>query len=90
MIPHLRPGGVYLCEDVTGEFNPFQAYICGLTRNLDAYILNKEHTGIQTNTFQRFINSVHLYPYVVIIEKSETTINNLAAEKHGTQWQPFL
>jgi len=32
MLPHLRPGGVYICEDVHGERNRFNAYVHGVAR----------------------------------------------------------
>ena len=90
MFPHLRPGGVYLCEDVTGEFNRFHSYIHGLTRNLDAFDLNGEHTCTQPNAFQRLVHSVHLYPFVVVLEKSDSPVSKFINPRRGTQWQPFL
>ena len=27
LLPHLRPGGVYLCEDVMSEYHAFHGYI---------------------------------------------------------------
>jgi hypothetical protein len=29
-------------------------------------------------------------PYVTVLEKTASPIDQLAAHKHGTQWQPFL
>ena len=34
ILPHLRPGGVYFCEDVTWVHNRFAAYVAGLAENL--------------------------------------------------------
>lgn len=83
MFPHLRPGGVYLCEDVCGKFNPFHAYVDGLTRNL--------HTGANLPTsFQRIVHSVHLYPFVIVLERLMTPVSEFVAPKQGTLWQPFL
>jgi hypothetical protein len=39
--------------------------------------------------FQRSIDSVHLYPFVTVIEKREVPLDVLVAEKRGTEWQPF-
>jgi SAM-dependent methyltransferase len=30
LVPHLRPGGVYLCEDIYGQDNPMAAYATGM------------------------------------------------------------
>ena len=40
--------------------------------------------------FQSAVSSVHLYPFVVVIEKRDSTLTTFSAPKHGTQWQPFL
>jgi hypothetical protein len=40
--------------------------------------------------FQTAIHSVHLYPYVAVIEKTHGIFDAFEAPKHGTQWQPFL
>ncbi len=37
LFPHIRPGGVYLCEDIVGEFNPFFDYLNGVSRGLQTY-----------------------------------------------------
>jgi hypothetical protein len=33
LLPHLRPNGVYLCEDVFSAFNLFASYVGGLADN---------------------------------------------------------
>ena len=35
LLPFLRPGGVYLCEDVHGAFNRFASYVHGLDHGLN-------------------------------------------------------
>ena len=35
MLPYLNPGGVYVCEDIHGEFNRFTSYVQGLEQNLN-------------------------------------------------------
>ena len=37
LLPHLQPGGVYLCEDLYRASNPFHAYFSGLARNLSVH-----------------------------------------------------
>jgi Methyltransferase domain len=89
ILPHLRPGGVYLCEDISGQLDPFLGYVNGLSRGL--YTANitgdlaAEPTGLQ-----RWIDSVHLYPFVVVIEKRAAPLTDLSAPQHGDSWQPWL
>ena len=96
MLPHLRPGGVYLCEDATGVFNHYISYVHGLAHNLNACDIKQfanatnKQLLIQPNEFQRAIRSIHLYPFVTVFEKASGSIDNLVCPKHGTQWQPFL
>ena len=94
-LPHLRPGGVYICEDVHGEFNEFTNYVTGFVQNLNAFNTRAATDGNAAvasapTAFQSVIHSVHLYAYVVVIEKWPTPVTEFAAPKHGTQWQPFL
>jgi hypothetical protein len=95
MLPHLRPGGVYLCEDVHDPLHGFSAYVHGLADNLNATCLEvgvgkeKGHVARATQ-FQKAIRSIHFYPFVCVIEKSLSQPDQLIAPKHGTEWQPFL
>jgi SAM-dependent methyltransferase len=84
MLPHLRPGGVYLCEDVHGENQSFAAYMHGLSRHLNAM-----PPGGQPTPLQQLIKSVHFYPYVTVIERAELPVAKLEAPKRGTEWQPY-
>jgi hypothetical protein len=45
MLPHLRAGGVYLCEDVHGALNRFAAYAHGFAHNLNAYVAAPTKSG---------------------------------------------
>jgi len=90
LIPHLRPGGVYICEDLHGRLNPFHDYINGLSRNLHAMGWTDRDDVVVPNNFQRYVNSIHIYPFVTVIEKTTTRVDELSAPKHGTEWQPFL
>lgn len=97
LLPHLRSGGVYLCEDMLGADNRFAGYINGLSLNLhtarqsesgaDAH---SERWAYSPTQFQESVHSVHLYPFVAVIEKTESPVDEFVAPKHGTQWQPFL
>jgi len=89
LLPHLRPGGVYLCEDVAPEHHPFHSYIDGLTRHLHTKGPVDGPEGIRTTSFQRAIASVSVYPYVVVIEKRSERLDHFIDEQHGTDWQPL-
>jgi hypothetical protein len=91
MLPHLRPGGIYICEDVHGIQNQFLSYVAGLSRNLHAWdVQSRELLTAKPTDFQQAIYSVHLYPYVIVIEKHEVPPESFSAPRHGTLWQPFL
>jgi hypothetical protein len=92
MLPHLRPGGVYICEDIHGTNNPFSAWVHNLADNLNAFAPMQEQTLLTTHAtpFQSAIHSFHFYPYLVVIEKTATPCGQFAAPKHGSEWQPFL
>ncbi len=97
MLPHVRPGGVYLCEDIHdlhGRSNPFAAYVHGLAANLNsaspAPLNGNAAIAFTPSKFQETIDAIHLYPFVAVIEKRAFGLNELVAEKHGSQWQPFL
>jgi hypothetical protein len=90
-LPYMRSGGVYLCEDVVGIHNRFAAYVHGLTTALNAFALkNPEESRVLPSSLQRSICSVHLYPFVVVVEKAGCPVDELVAPKHGTEWQPFF
>lgn len=97
MLPHLRPGGVFLCEDVTtdGGLSDFQAFVHRLEDNLQTLDFApecrpKEGMLVCTPTgLQRAVHSIHVYPYVTVIEKHERPVEEFRAPKHGTEWQPY-
>jgi len=88
MLPHLRPGGVYLCEDIHGEHNGFTGYMQGIVANLNAF--GGSGLEVRATEFQAWIQSVHFYPYMTFIEKADRPVRRINARKHGTEWQPFL
>lgn len=102
LLPHMNPGGVYLCEDIHGYPNKsppgsaFASHVHELAHGLNV------HTGFEKNKddddrrlvkgttpFQAEIGAIHLYPYVVVIEKNEEPVAEFVAPKRGTEWQPF-
>lgn len=90
MLPYLRPGGVYICEDVHSPFNRFAAYATGLVNELNGMnLIPGDLLQSSVSPFQSSIHSIHFYPYVVVIEKRRASLAKLSAPKHGTEWQRF-
>jgi hypothetical protein len=97
LLPFLRPGGVYLCEDIHQSYNPFASYIHGLGHRLNDYssvrdFLDDNDCRIVSSCtpFQCAVNSIHLYPFVAVIERNAAPVAELRAPKRGTEWQPFI
>jgi hypothetical protein len=97
VFPRMRPGGVYICEDVHGQGNVFAAFVSGLADQLNGMDGASGDKGnperrvvVPANGLQRSIHSVHFYPFVAVVEKSEVELAEFVAPKHGSQWQPFL
>ena len=86
MLPHLKAGGVYVCEDVHGIRNSFSEFAHALGDGLNAV----SPDGVSRTPFQSTVSSVHFYPFMVVIEKGEGIRTAFTAPKHGTEWQPFL
>jgi hypothetical protein len=97
LLPFLRQGGVYLCEDVHGGFNQFASYVHGLGHKLNDFVKgggslddSERRLFLGCTPFQSAIGSIHLYPFVTVLERNAVPVAELRAPKHGTQWQPFL
>jgi hypothetical protein len=83
LLGHMRPGGVFVCEDLVGSHNAFAHYARGLSRELNA-------AGPTPNELQRSIECVSFYPYSTVIERRATPLDALLSQKRGTEWQPFF
>ncbi len=88
VLPHLRAGGVYVCEDVHSMWNPFSAYIEGLVLHLNAYSATSRTDVCQATPFQNAVQSIHTYPFVTVIERSENTCTEFTSVRHGSEWLP--
>ncbi len=90
LLPLLRPGGVYICEDI-GTDNTFLAYLSGLAHNLIRYTGVPAESGVASGvgSFQRAVDSIHIYPFVAVIERTREPPELFECPKHGTVWQPF-
>jgi hypothetical protein len=94
MLPFLRPGGVYVCEDVTGIHHRFTSFASGLVDQLNDFHQRSGHTPTDfvspASTFQSAVHSIHFYPYVVVIEKHRTPPTEFVSSKRGSEWQPWM
>jgi hypothetical protein len=95
-LPYMRPGAVYICEDIHGTHNRFAAYVHGLTTAMNAVALQDASADegaqsvVRCSNLQRSIGSIHHYPFITVIEKASAPVDRLLSVKHGTVWQPFL
>jgi hypothetical protein len=98
LLPHLRQGGVYLCEDiVTNGMHPFASYVHGMAHRLNDFsAMSGDEANPERRLFcppsalQRVIASLHLYPFVAVVERARAPVEDFVAPMHGTQWQPRL
>lgn len=97
LLPRIKPGGVYICEDVHRAGNEFAAKVYTIADKLNGTEGCTVDEGnperrmvVPANDTQCFIHSVHLYPFLVAIEVRERDATEFVAPKHGTEWQPYL
>jgi len=92
MLPHLKAGGVYICEDVHRIHNSFAEFAHSLADGLNAFVWTGDSRvlGTRSTPFQDAISSIHFYPFMVVIEKRDAPRGGFTAPKHGTEWQPGL
>ncbi len=83
-LPYLRPGGVYLCEDIHGRGNSFAAFASALVDELNGMKPKK------LSAFQSSVHSIHFYPFLLVVEKHRVPTTELVSTRRGTEWQPFL
>jgi hypothetical protein len=91
LLYHLRPGGVYLCEDIHGRMNDFAADFYRLADQLNDMvpIHSPDVLAVGANEHQQLIHSLHLYPFLAVIERTARPVERFEAPRHGTEWQPF-
>lgn len=84
LLAHIKPGGVYICEDVHGPFHPFNSYLDGLTRRLSEIGQAERHNP--ANNLHRHVASVHRYPILAVIEKATWCAPIFDASIQGRGW----
>lgn len=96
LLPHLSPGGVYICEDIHGSTNRFAEFTYGLADQLNSFDPTDDPTSLERRLVgpahgcQVGIESVCLYPFIAVITRTKAPVREFIAAKHGDQWQPFL
>jgi cephalosporin hydroxylase len=95
LLPHLRPGGVYMVEDSYWVTNGFHDYAAGLSRNIHAWGQPKPgvhdpHDGQIPEAFQRAVGSMHVYPYLTVFEKHDDPSREFSAPHMGNRWLPTV
>jgi hypothetical protein len=84
VLEHIRPGGVYICEDIHGAFHPFHAFVDGLSRQLNT--IQAAPAVAPLNPLQSRIQSVHRYPILTVIELMASTPATYQCREYGTEW----
>lgn len=95
ILEHIAPGGVFLSEDISDAGQPGQPprKDADLSKTFLSHvdpILRKIHYA--GSHIQDTLDSVHYYPYLLVIEKREVSLKRagkLAAIKHGNIWKPI-
>lgn len=87
LLPHIEPGGVYICEDTHNTWNDFHSFVDGLTRPLNA--IRASPTPIPPAPVHQHVGSMHRYPILTVIEKPER-VAAFKSVRHGTVWQPGI
>lgn len=81
LLPHIRPGGVYICEDIHGPFQPFHSFVDALTRPLSDIV----RIPTPASPLHQQVASVHRYPILTVIEKPAAWVPTFEAPRHGTE-----
>ena len=90
LFPILRPGGVYICEDIVS--NEFLASLGGLAEHLMTYTstpLDEPGVASAAGSLQQAVRSIHFYPFVAVVERTLEPVADFQFPKHGSEWQPF-
>lgn len=92
MLPHLQPGGVYLCEDLLNDRNAaFGQRIGEMTTELHPNVDIKAYDmlAMGLSDFQRMVDSIHVYAHVAVIERREVQPVRFESPGMGSEWINF-
>jgi hypothetical protein len=96
LLPGMKEGGVYICEDIHSTRNKFASFVYGLADRLNSGTAvgdldDAEHRlSIKAMGVQCLIEGISLYPFIAVLERTTGRVSEFVAPKHGTEWQPFL
>jgi hypothetical protein len=86
MFTHVKPGGFYVCEDVSPDF---EYYLAGMQRQLcEAHFDPEGSESVVVRPLQRIVASIHMYPFLAVIERSDTVAPTFVASRRGSVWSP--
>ena len=91
LFPILRPGGVYICEDIVNG-NPFLSYLSGLAEHLMSYTttpLDEPGVASAASSLQQAVHAIHLYPFLAVVERTLEPVADFQFPKHGSEWLPW-
>ena len=95
MLSHLAPGGVYLCEDISGVFNGMSLYLNAYLQALNEANWRKgmpplgaPELACTASAFQQMVKSIHFYPFIAVLEKHDRPQPLLFGKKHGSEFRP--
>jgi predicted O-methyltransferase YrrM len=91
LLPHLRPGGVYICEDVHHAGNAFASHVYALADKLNAVELEIDEAARallgRPEPVHALVASIHLYPFVTVIERALEPVALFTAPQRGSsEW----
>ena len=88
ILPHLNYGGVYICEDIHGENHGFVGYLNWIVGRLNEIVMATDTTlhGWRATPFQRDVHSLHVYPYIAVLERNQTMVDTFTSPVAGTEW----
>jgi hypothetical protein len=88
LLPAIRDGGVYLCEDIVGVNNQFASYLMAFVDELNrAQFDSDTNQIIHSSPLQQMVQSVNFYPMLAVIKKNQKAIRKLEAPRIGTKWE---
>lgn len=83
-MPLLRPGGLYICEDTHNSPNGFTTYLQGVAQNLNLFHRRPgDELVADVASFQDAVASVHLYPFLAVVELRDRPLEPFACPKKG-------
>jgi hypothetical protein len=88
MLPRIRPGGIYLCEDIVGGDHDLVRFASGLVDELNRFRVVDDESP--ATPFQDAVYSIHFYPFVMAIERRRRAVRAFSSRRQGTEWQQFL